>query len=111
MRVTIRGVTYPTVRAAADAFGVSSSYVYKAVTEGRQDSIGIGIGNWRKPRNRFDGNRVVLFGVGFPSMTAASLALGFKDHYVRGVLVRQSPKSMTRIREAVALYLLKKDVA
>ena len=43
MRVTIRGVTYKTVRAAADAHGVSVSYVYKAVAEGRQDSIGIGM--------------------------------------------------------------------
>ena len=104
MRVSIRGVTYETVREAAEAHGMSKSYIYKMVLEGRQDSIGIGMGNWRKPRHRFDGNKIVLYGVEFPSMTAASLALGFKRHYVRGALRRPSKKSDTRIREAVAIY-------
>ena len=52
MRVSIRGVTYETVRAAAEAHGMSKSYIYKMVLEGRKDSIGIGMGNWRKPRHR-----------------------------------------------------------
>ena len=105
MRVTIRGVTYETVREAAQAHGMSKSYIYKMVLEGRQDSIGVGMGNWRKPRHRvFDKNKIILHGVEFPSMTAASLALGFKRHYVRGALRRPSKKSETRIREAVAQY-------
>ena len=108
MRVTIRGTTYDTVQEAAEAHGVSVGHVYTAVAEGRQDKIGIGMGNWRKPRDRFDGNRIVLFGVEFKSMTAASLELGFKDHYIRGALMKKSPKGMVRIREAIAL---KKGVA
>jgi hypothetical protein len=105
MRVTIRGVTYGTVREAAKAHGVSEGYVYQALSEGRQDSIGIGMGKWRKPHHRaFDGNKIVLYGVEFPSMTAASLALGFNEHYIRGALRRPSKKSETRIREAVAIY-------
>ena len=107
MRVRIRGITYETVRSAAQANGVSESYVYKAMAEGRQDTIGMGMGNWRKPRDKFNGNKIVLHGVWFDSMTAASLALGFKGHYIRGAMQRPSKKSMTRIREAVALYVLK----
>ena len=105
MRVSIRGVTYDTVRAAAEAHGVSEGYVYQALSEGRQDGIGVGMGNWRKPCHRFDGNKIVLYGVEFASMTAASLALGFNEHYIRGALRRPSKKSETRIREAVAQYV------
>ena len=105
MRVSIRGVTYDTVRAAAEAHGVSEGYVYQALSEGRQDGIGVGMGNWRKPRHRFDGNKIVLYGVEFASMTAASLALGFNQHYIRSVRRRPNKKSETRIREAVAQYV------
>ena len=104
MRVSIREITYPTVREAALAHGVSEGYVYQALSEGRQDSIGIGMGNWRKPRHSFDGNKIVLHGVEFASMTAASLALGFTSHYIRGALRHPSKKSEARIREAVARY-------
>ena len=103
MRVTIRGVVYPTVRAAADAFGVSTSYVYKAIAEGRQDSIGIGMGNWRKPLNRFYGNRINLHGFCFDSMTAASFELGFNRHYIRSALLNPSARSERRIKEAISL--------
>ena len=108
MRVMIRGVTYETVREAAQAHGVSEGYVYQAMSEGRQDGIGIGMGNWRKPRHRFDGNKIVLHGVEFDSMTAASLALGFNRHYIRSALRRPSKKTETKIREAVARYAYSK---
>ena len=105
MRVTIRGVTYETVREAAEAHGMSKSYIYKMVLEGRQDSIGIGMGNWRKPCDGvFAKNRVNLHGVWFDSLKAASLLLGFNQHYIRGALRRPSKKSETRIMEAVAQY-------
>lgn len=104
MRVIIRGTIYETVREAADALGVSTSHIYNAVLKGTQDYIGIGMGRWRKPRDSFTGNKIVLHGVDFPSMKAASLALGFGQHYVRSVLLRQSPRGLRRIQEAVALY-------
>ena len=104
MRVTIRGVTYGTVRAAAKALGVSTSHVYNKIGSGTQDSIGVGMGRWRKPRHRFDGNKIVLYGVEFPSMTAASLALGFNQHYVRQAMRRSSLAMMEKIREAVENY-------
>lgn len=104
MRVMIRGVTYETVREAAQAHGVSESYIYRLMTEGRQDIIGVGMGNWRKPRDRYDKNKIILHGVWFDSLKAASLLLGFNQHYIRGALRRPSKKSETRIREAVAQY-------
>ena len=102
--MTIRGVTYETVPVAAKALGVSISHIYNKVASGTQDNIGVGVGRWRKPRHRFDGNKIVLYGVEFPSMTAASLALGFKQHYIRGAMRRPSFKSTLRIMQAVIDY-------
>jgi len=104
MRVTIRGVTYNTVREAAEALSVSPAHVYKMVGKGRQNYIRIGMGCWRKPRDSFDGNKIILHGIEFPSMTAASLALGFKQHYIRGAMRRPSFKSTLRIMQAVIDY-------
>lgn len=103
MRVTIRGVTYKTVRAAAKAHGVSVSHVYTVIGRGTQDSIGIGMGNWRKPRDSFDGNKINLYGFWFDSMTAASLELGFNRHYIRSALRKPSATSERRIKEAISL--------
>ena len=102
--MSIRGVTYETVREAAEAHGMSKSYIYKMVLEGRQDSIGIGMGNWRKPCDSFNSNKIILHGIEFPSMKAASLALGFKQHYIRGAMRRPSFKSTMRIMQAVIEY-------
>lgn len=103
MRVKIRGVTYETVREAAKAHNVTTSYVYDAIERGREDIIGIGIGN-REPNGKFVKNQVTLYGVTFPSMKAASLALGFNRHYVRGALLTQSPVSNERLKIAVYKY-------
>lgn len=103
MRVKIRGITYETVREAAKAHNVTTSYVYDAIERGREDIIGIGIGN-REPNGRFVKNQVTLYGVTFPSMKAASLALGFNRHYVRGALLTQSPVSNERLKMAVYKY-------
>ena len=110
MRVTIRGTTYESVSEAAQALGMSRSYIYKAVDEGRQDLIGIGSGRWRKPGDKFEGNKIVLHGVEFPSMKAASLALGFNEHYVRSVFRRGSPKATERVKFAVMRYISKMEM-
>ena len=104
MRVTIRGVTYETVQDAAKAHEVSISHIYNMVGKGRQDYIRIGMGCWRKPRDSFNGNKIILHGIEFPSMKAASLALGFKQHYIRGAMRRPSFKSTMRIMQAVIEY-------
>lgn len=104
MRVTIRGTAYETVREAAEAYGVSVTHVYNAISGGTQDSIGVGMGRWRKPRHRYDGNKIVLYGVTFESMKAASLALGFNQHYVRCATNRNSLAMLAKIKEAVEKY-------
>jgi hypothetical protein len=103
MRVKIRGVTFETVREAAKAHNVTRSYVYDAIERGRADIIGIGIGN-REPNGKFVKNQVTLYGVTFPSMKAASLALGLNKHYVRGALTTGSPVSNDRLKMAVFKY-------
>jgi len=102
MRVIIRGTIYETVREAAAAFGVTTSYIYQALSRGRPDSIGIGMG--RSPHPHPNGNRVTIHGITFPSYKAASLELGFDKHYVRVALRRGKPKGLEKIRKAVEKY-------
>lgn len=87
MPVTIRGTTYPSVRAAADALGVTPSTIYSALGRGREDTIGIGPGH-RPVENRLGGNPkpITLGGVTYRSKRAASIALGMSKGYVTDVL-------------------------
>lgn len=103
MRVRIRGVTYESVREAAEAHDVTRTYIYDALRRGREDVIGMGTG--RKPNGKFVGNKIVLYGVEFSSMKAASLALGFNRHYVRGALLNPSPTSDARLKMRVFKYV------
>lgn len=107
MKVKIRGEVYETVRDAAKAFNVSTSYIYDAIERGREDVVGMGIG--RKKDGKYNGNEVVLHGVTFPSMTAASLSLGFNRHYIRSAGRTNSKVSAERIRMAVFKYISKME--
>lgn len=46
--VTIRGVTYPSMSAAARALGVTVQAVWDAVERGNTDGVGLGRNWWRK---------------------------------------------------------------
>lgn len=41
MPIQIRGVVYPSARAAAEALGVSPSTIYSAIAQGKGDKIGL----------------------------------------------------------------------
>lgn len=50
--VRIRGVVYPSVRAAAEAMGVTTRTIYSHLDNGTIDNAGIGSGHGPKPRRR-----------------------------------------------------------
>jgi hypothetical protein len=111
----IRGVTYETVREAAEAFGLGTSYIYDAIERGRQDMIGIGRGKLR--HGQPDGqptdwvsNAITIHGLTFPSMTVASLALGFNKAYLRAALRRGSDYSKERIKFAALRYAARMEM-
>ena len=64
VKVTIRGVDYPSQRAAAEALGVSHQAIAKARMLGTLDRVGTGAGRFSEPY------------LGYPSKGAAAEALG-----------------------------------
>jgi len=74
--VTIRGTTYPTHAAAAEAFGIKRTTVSAYVRIGRQDSIGL---KGPMPKVR----PVTIRGVTYPTIQAAAAAIGIKASTIR----------------------------
>lgn len=73
--IQIRGVDYPSMRAAAEALGVTHGAIWQALEKGRLERVGLGIhGNWnggahlRKP--------CWFRGKHYPSRAAAARAHG-----------------------------------
>lgn len=71
--VRIRGVDYPSQKAAGEALGVWPSTIGKALERGKIDRVGLGL----------SGVPVVIRGVSYPSMSAAARALGVHCETIR----------------------------
>jgi hypothetical protein len=72
--VTIRGVTYPSQKAAAEALGVSTQAITQAVRRGTTDNVGLGpLQKGCEPVRLY---KITLGGVPYPSHKAAAEALG-----------------------------------
>jgi hypothetical protein len=72
--VTIRGVTYPSQRHAAEALGVAPQTVAHAVKRGTADNVGLGpLQKGCKPPRLC---AITIGGVAYPSHKAAAEALG-----------------------------------
>ena len=95
MITKIRGVTYPSVKAASEALGVTVNAIYSALNRGNINTVGLGKS---QPRP------VDLDGIAFPSIRSASLALGFGRTYLSKVLSRESAHGLKKVKEAVAAY-------
>jgi len=100
MQVKVRGWIYPSVRAAAETLGVTINAVYSALNRGNIDKLGLGKAR-KKP--------IDLYGVLFPSMTAAALALNFKRTYLSTVMRRGSVQGLKRIEAEVQAYKERKE--
>jgi hypothetical protein len=95
MLIKVRGITYPSTRAASRALGVSIDAVYSALARGSMDKLGLGT-TQRKP--------VEIEGIPFRSMCAASRALGFSRSYLRTALTAGSEPVKERVRIAAEQY-------
>lgn len=100
MRVRIAGKDFKNVAAAAKHFGVERGTVYSAISDGDPDRIA-------RPQ-AYNPWRSKPFKIGdltFPSMSAASRALGFKsDNYIALVMLRGSRKGREKILAAAMSY-------
>jgi hypothetical protein len=95
MLIKVRGVTYQSVRHAAESLGVSKDAVYSALARGSTDKLGLG-NTQRKPTE--------LFGAKFKSLGDAGRALGLRRGYIQKVIATNSAVGMERIRVAVYVY-------
>lgn len=95
MLIKIRGVTYPNARAAAEAHDVRVDAIYSALNRGKIDAVGTG-----KCRKK----KITLNGFTFPSISAASVALGFGRTYLGKALVNGSEISQKRVANAIKDY-------
>lgn len=71
--VRIRGVVYPSQRAAAKALGVTPSAVYNALERGAEDNIGLG-------RQNNNAKPVTIDGVTYRSRAEATRRLGISKY-------------------------------
>ncbi|CAB4156280.1 hypothetical protein UFOVP1064_22 [uncultured Caudovirales phage] len=95
MITAIRGVTYPSVKAAAEAEGVTVSAIYSALNRGNINTVGLG---------KSQPQPVEFEGLSFSSIRSASLALGFGRTYLSKVLSRESAHGLKKVADAVAAY-------
>ena len=110
MRVIIRDVLYETVKDAANAFNLSTNYIYQAISAGRQDIIGLGVGKKLTETSEYKGNVIDLYGVVFPNMTIASAELGLSKTYVRCAIRRKSVMQLDRIKFECLKYASRKEM-
>lgn len=101
MRIQVRGVTYGSVREAAEALGMSIQGIYSGLDRGSPDMLGLG---------KTKAKPITLEGITFRSMSAASVALGFPPRYLREVLLRGGPKSRARAALAAKRYAAKLEM-
>jgi hypothetical protein len=83
------------VKVAAEALGVTINAIYSALNRGNIDTVGLG---------KSQPQSVELDGLSFPSIRAASLALGFSRTYLGKVLHRETIFTRKKVADAVAAY-------
>lgn len=110
MKVQIRDLTFDSVRAAARHFKLSEGTVYSMLSRGRADHIGLGSGGHRENAAAINAKPFRIGEVTYPSMTAASLALGCNKKYIQDVLHKRKPgqmrKLLARMERHAALHAL-----
>ena len=102
MLIKVRGVTYNSVREAADALGVSFHSVYSALDRGGLEKLGLGT---TRPKPITIGNTT------FRSLTQASLALGLGRSYLEWSMRGGGQKAKDRVAFAIERYKAKEEVS
>jgi hypothetical protein len=101
MIIEIRGITYPSVRNASETLGIAMDAIYSALKRGSMDAVGLG-NTQRQPIN--------LDGLNFPSLGAASKALGFNRSFVRYAIATNSAVAKARLEQAINRYKQNKEM-
>ena len=109
MRVEVRGKIYKDVPTAAKKLGVAPATVYCAVSRRTTETLGLGKGNRTNRRGGIPPKPITLGGTTFPSMAAASVALGYKRRYVQQVLTKGKKRSRQNLIRAAMEYQEKQD--
>ncbi len=103
MRVQIAGQVFDNVHAAAKHFGCCPHTIWAALADGDPDRVA------RPQRyNPWKSKRFQIGTLSFPSMRAASRALGFKDEeFIAKAVKRKSKRGQERIMVAAMHYAAK----
>lgn len=106
MPVCIRGVTYPSVKAATKALGLKrasiSSYLRRY---GHLDGVGLGIASPERNQTPHNMKPVTIHGAEFPTIQAAASALGVNYHGLVRTLNRpMTPKKSDRLLRLVMAW-------
>lgn len=104
--VRIRGTVYSSAAEAAAALGVARSAVYAAIDRGTEDKLGLG-----RPPCMIKARPVVIGGMAFESMAAASRAIGRSDGYVAQVLRSGSVAARNRLAEQFVELGMRRDAS
>jgi hypothetical protein len=99
MRVMVRGTIYATELAAANAFGVTVTYINRMIDQGKEDSIGLGRGG-----NKYTPKPYTIEGLTFKSMREASIALGFRPNRIAEVRSTARQAALDKIIAAARAY-------
>ena len=99
MRVMIRGTIYATELAAANAFGVTVTYINRMIDQGKEDSIGLGRGG-----NKHTPKQYTIEGLTFKSMREASIALGFRPNRIAEIRSTSRQSAMDKVISAARAY-------
>lgn len=105
--VQIRGVTYPSMAAAARAIGVHCSVVQKALESGRLETVGLRASQGERRKGNSNARRVplVAFGASFPSRVQAARALGVD----KSTLTRWLKRDPDRLAAAIIHWRAAED--
>lgn len=98
MQVEVRGVVYPTVRAASEAFGIGTNTIYQLLEKGRADMIGTG--HARPNNGGYRCKPFTIAGVTYPSQQEASEAIGRNKAYVSWVMRAGSKEVVEKMHRA-----------
>ena len=112
MRVEVRGVIYPSVKACAEALGVSTGSVYRALSSGKVKTLGIGKGNVSTSHKVLVKKKpLIVAGYPFPSIAALALTIGRCPRGVRRSLYRGEKAQAGLIRAVMELVAARENAA
>ncbi|WP_170335010.1 hypothetical protein [Ruegeria arenilitoris] len=105
MSVRIHGRVFADAKAAAKHCGITVGGIYEAIRCGREDRVGLPLFQTSANAKPF-----TIGTLTFPSMRAASLALGFeRGEYISKVLKQKSVRGQQRILKAAMEYAERKS--